>query len=98
MSSTAGVRAATTRSTIERPPSSMRAFGLPPIRVLLPPACTTPVTFTSGHHDGALPDDRRRVHGHVEYGRRRAARGRAAIEHQVEPIGEVRDDRAGRCR
>src|SRR5215475_2983885 len=61
-SSTAPPSASTTRSMIRRPPRSMSAFGLPPIRVLKPPAWITPVTFMlfGGGPDGplrGLPDD-----------------------------------------
>src|SRR2546428_5833346 len=75
---------------MHRPPSSIRAFGRPPIRTLLPPAWMTPVTLIlcagDGQSDGTLPDDPRRVHGHVEDRRRLAPPGRATIEDEVDPV------------
>src|SRR5262245_5274769 len=58
-SSTAPSSASTTRSMIRRPPRSMRAFGLPPIRVLKPPAWITPVILI--FFGGGLGDPLRRL-------------------------------------
>ena len=47
--------AASTRSMIGRPPSSMSAFGRPPIRSLRPPAWITPVTFIEARSRARSP-------------------------------------------
>src|SRR2546422_1455264 len=75
---------------MHRPPSSIRAFGRPPIRTLLPPAWMTPVTLIlcagDWQSDGTLPDNPRRVHGHVEDRRGLAPPRRSALQDEVDLV------------
>src|SRR2546426_11545142 len=64
----------------------------------------TPVTFmrpgprrSYAPRHGPAPKDSWRLHGHIEDGRRLAARRRTAVEHEVDPFLEIREHARG-CR
>src|SRR2546425_6207082 len=87
---------------MHRPPSSIRAFGRPPIRTLLPPAWMTPVTLilcaSDWQSDGTLPDDPRRVHGHVEDRPKLPPPRRAALQDEGDLVREISQHALGRRR